>query len=237
VDSRPGVPVFNRIIDLKDTWAKPADKPEPRRLEKKPLTEKPASTKKSRAEARRSIRAATPGLEERFRRYQEQLHLSAEDADLLTTDLGMARYFEAAIASQSEAKSVAKWLLNDLVGLIGDGSFDALPLSGADFGRFVGLVDSGRITQGAGKTLLARLAKSGGDPEQLVQKLGLERLSNANAIEAAVRKVLAEHPDEALRYRAGEKKLFGVLLGAVMRQTQGAADVSTVRDILNQMLA
>jgi Asp-tRNA(Asn)/Glu-tRNA(Gln) amidotransferase B subunit len=38
------------------------------------------------------------------------------------------------------------------------------------------------------------------------------------------------------RYRAGEKKLFGVLVGAVMKETAGAADAGTVRKVLEERL-
>ncbi len=41
---------------------------------------------------------------------------------------------------------------------------------------------------------------------------------------------------EVARYRAGEKKLFGVLIGAAMRETQGAADAATVRQVLTEKL-
>ena len=42
-------------------------------------------------------------------------------------------------------------------------------------------------------------------------------------------RALAAQAPIAARYRAGEKKLFGVLLGAVMKETQGAADPALVR--------
>ena len=42
----------------------------------------------------------------------------------------------------------ARWLLNDLAGLAGDRPLDALPLPGAAFGRFVALVDAGRLAAG-----------------------------------------------------------------------------------------
>ena len=235
VDSRPGAPVFNRIIDLKDTWTKPTEKVKERRQEAKSKASKPTA-KKGRLEARRALRASTPALEERFQRYQ-RLGLSAEDADVLTGDLELATYFDAAVAVHPDSKSVAKWLLNDLLGLVPGGDFQRLPLPGSAFGRFVALVDSGRLTAAAGKTLLGKLVESGGDPEKRIDELGLERVSDDRAIEAAVAKVVAAQQNEVQRYRAGEKKLLGVLIGAVMRETQGAADPQAVRKVLTQTLA
>ena len=44
--------------------------------------------------------------------------------------------------------------------------------------------------------------------------------------------VLAAHAAEVARYRAGEKKLLGVLVGAAMKRTGGAADAALVREVL-----
>jgi Asp-tRNA(Asn)/Glu-tRNA(Gln) amidotransferase B subunit len=44
-----------------------------------------------------------------------------------------------------------------------------------------------------------------------------------------VDRVLAARAAEVARYRAGEAKLLGFLLGAAMKETQGAADPAAVR--------
>ena len=127
-------------------------------------------------------------------------------------------------------------LVNDLPGLSRGSSLDALPLGGAAFGRFVALVDAGRVTAAAAKALLADLVWSGGEPEARMKALGLEKVEDRGAIEAAVSKVIGARKAEADRYRAGEKKLLGVLLGASMRETQGAADPALVRQVLLERL-
>ncbi|HEX9290267.1 MAG TPA: glutamine--tRNA ligase, partial [Anaeromyxobacteraceae bacterium] len=239
-DSRPGAPVFNRTIPLKDTWAtRAAARPEARkaRAKKEPAPEAgPTRKRTTREEARAELRASTPELAARFERYQSELRLGADEADLLTSDLGVARYFDDALAAHGQPRSIARWLANDLLGLAGDARLDTLPLPGAAFGRFVGLVDAGRITPAAGKTLLASLVERGGDPEARVAELGLGKVDDRAAIASAVAQVLEAHAAEVARYRAGEKKLFGVLLGAAMRRTQGAADAAVVRQLLQERL-
>jgi aspartyl-tRNA(Asn)/glutamyl-tRNA(Gln) amidotransferase subunit B len=44
--------------------------------------------------------------------------------------------------------------------------------------------------------------------------------------------VLAEHPDEAARFLAGEKRLQGVLVGHVMKRSGGSADPKRVNQLL-----
>jgi glutaminyl-tRNA synthetase len=238
VDSRPGKPVWNRTIGLKDTWAKAQAKPEPRAPKAKPKKEASgaaAEPRKGRAEARAELRAATPALAAAFDRYQRRLGLPAEQADLLSGDAPTSGFFDAAVAVHGNAPSVARWLLNELSGLAGDRPLDALPLSPAGFGRFVALVDAGRVAPAAAKTLLAALVESGGEPEERLRALGLEKVEDAGAVAAAVDRALAAQAAEVARYRAGEKKLFGLLVGAAMREAKGA-DAALVRKILTEKL-
>ena len=53
------------------------------------------------------------------------------------------------------------------------------------------------------------------------------------AIGSWVDEVLAEHPEEANRYLAGEKKLQGVLVGFVMKKSKGRADPKRVNQLLS----
>ncbi|MFN7133525.1 MAG: glutamine--tRNA ligase, partial [Myxococcales bacterium] len=232
VDSKPGAPVFNRTITLRDTWAKPAEKAEEKPRRKEPQEKKSATPRKGRAEVRAELRAATPELEERYARYQQALKLPQDEADLLTGDLALARFFDAALAEHANPAIVSKWLVNELLAALKDRPLEELPIQGDAFGRFARLVDEGRITQGAAKTLLAELVKRGGEPEALVKELGLEKVDDTGAVEQAIAGVFQAHAAEVERYRAGEKKLLGVLIGAAMKATRGAADATVVRKLL-----
>jgi glutaminyl-tRNA synthetase len=237
VDSRPGAPVWNRTIGLKEAWAaRTAPRTEGRRARREAAAA-PAPARRTRADARAELRASRPDLADRFRRYQAALGLSGDEADLLTGDPEVAAYFDAALSAHGNARSVARWLLNELLGLAREASLCTLPLPGDAFGRFVALLDAGRLAPAAGKALLAELVREGGDPEARMRALGLEKVRDAAAIEAAVDRVLAARSAEADRYRAGERKLLGVLLGAAMRETQGAADAAAVREVLERRLS
>jgi glutaminyl-tRNA synthetase len=69
-----------------------------------------------------------------------------------------------------------------------------------------------------------------------MRELGIEKVEDPGALDAAISRALAAHAGEAERYRAGEKKLFGVLVGAVLREIQGAADPARVRSLLQERL-
>jgi len=240
VASQPGAPVWNRTISLRDTWqaaAQAAGKPrEELRAGKKREATKTEATpgRKSRAEHRNELRAATPELASRHDRYLRDMGLTADEADLLTGDLELAQYFDAASPLAAPA-SIARWLLNDLLGLTRDRSLSTLALDGVTFGHFVALADSGKVAPQAAKTLLGHLVEHGGDPSRLVEQLDLAKVADPDTLAKAVAEVLAAHAAEVARYRAGEQKLAGVFIGAVMRQVRGADPVA-VRKVLAEQL-
>jgi len=239
-ESRPGAPVWNRTIALRDTWASRGagrtDERKPRARKEPAPAPAGAEARKPRADVRVQARAANPALAARFAHYRDELKLSEDEAGLLAGDPAVAAYYDSALAARASPRSTARWLVNELLGLARDVALDGLPLSGAAFGRFVSLVDSGRLTPAAAKALLASLVEKGGEPEARMKDLSLEKVEDRGAVEAAVDRALAAQQVEASRYRAGEKKLFGVLLGAAMRQAGGTADPALLRELLRRKL-
>jgi Asp-tRNA(Asn)/Glu-tRNA(Gln) amidotransferase B subunit len=69
-----------------------------------------------------------------------------------------------------------------------------------------------------------------------MRELGLARVEDAGAVARAIDRVLESKGAEVARYRAGEKKLFGFLLGAAMKETGGGADAGQVRKVLAERL-
>jgi glutaminyl-tRNA synthetase len=237
VESKPGAPVWNRTITLKDTWTARAAAPEAREprppREKKPAP--PRDQARDLAEVRAEARAADPAVAARFERLRKA-GLPENEAHLVAADAAIAGYLDAAVAAGAKAPAAARWLLNELAGAAAGVPPSELPLDGAGFGRFVQLVEAGRLAPAAAKTLLAALVKEGGDPAERMKALGLTKVEDRGAVTAAVDRALAANPREVERYRGGEKKLLGVLLGAAMRESQGAADATLVRQVLQERL-
>jgi glutaminyl-tRNA synthetase len=235
VDSRPGAPVFNRTITLKDTWAAraaPRDEDGRRaRTERAPQ----AAPRATRAEQRAAAHAADARLAERFARLRDR-GLGDDEADAIAGQADVAAFFDGAAATSAAPRATARWLANDLLGLAAGRPLAELPLPAAAFGRFVALVEAGRVTPAGGKALLADLVASGGEPEARMKALRLERVDDRAAVEAAVGRALEAHPAEAARFRAGERKLLGVLVGAAMKAAGGAADAALVRKVLEERL-
>jgi glutaminyl-tRNA synthetase len=84
--------------------------------------------------------------------------------------------------------------------------------------------------------VLAKVMVDGGDPAEVAKALGLEALA-PDALAATVEEVVASHPGEWERYRAGEEKLVGFFIGKVMGATGGKADGRAVTALLRAKLS
>ncbi len=239
VDSRPDALVFNRIISLRDSWAKKKKTQPQARKQPRPATKAPAdagSDERAASEARQQARAANPDLQNAYLKLQDTLGLSEHEADLITGDIRQVRFFHAAVEVYPNGKSLANWFLNQLLGLTRGRPLNELPVTGAAFGRLVQLVDEGVISRNQGKKVLAELVEQGGDPEAIIQARGMTQISDADALSAAIQQVLDANPDKVAAYRNGKTGLLGFFMGQVMRLTGGKANPQVVRELLEQAL-
>jgi Asp-tRNA(Asn)/Glu-tRNA(Gln) amidotransferase B subunit len=185
---------------------------------------------------RDEARASDPELAARMNRYRE-LGLSDEHADILTGSRSVSDFFEAALAVHGQAPDVAAWVVNEMPHVAEGRELAALPFGGRELGRLILLVTEGRIVRLAAKEVLAEMATSGADPEDVIRRRGLEKVSADEALEPHVDAVLVEWPDKVRDYRAGKTGLLGFFVGQVARRTEGRADPVRVKALLLDKLA
>ncbi len=101
----------------------------------------------------------------------------------------------------------------------------------------VAMETSGALTATQAKTVLAqmcsRAANEAADPATIAAELGFEAMESGE-LEALVDQAIAENPQAWRKYCAGEAKVAGVFVGAVMKATRGQADGKAVNRILGQ---
>jgi aspartyl-tRNA(Asn)/glutamyl-tRNA(Gln) amidotransferase subunit B len=191
------------------------------------------------------VRKTVPELPDALReRLISQWGLGRYDAEVLVAEKTTAEYFErAAKTSGAPGRAVAAWLTGDLIGLLNARN---IPLIGADerpvlaaeeFGALVRMVSEGKINGPTGKSLLAEMIDTGKPAQGLVAERGLLQITDEDTLRIAVRKTLAENPDQVASFRGGKTTVIQWLLGQVMRTTGGRANPQTVRIILEEELA
>ncbi|MFQ5890630.1 MAG: glutamine--tRNA ligase/YqeY domain fusion protein [Gemmatimonadota bacterium] len=185
---------------------------------------------------RERARAGSPELAERFRRFQRELGLSEEDADILSGDVALARLYEEAVDAHPNPQAVANWVIHDLRGAIGSRLLGDLSFGGREVGALVALIEEGKISGRIAKEVLARMLERGGDPREIVKRHDLEQIDDPGVLTPLIDRLLLGNPDQARRYREGQSGLLGFFVGLVMRETKGKANPELVQKLVRERL-
>jgi aspartyl-tRNA(Asn)/glutamyl-tRNA(Gln) amidotransferase subunit B len=148
----------------------------------------------------------------------------------------VAAFFEEA-ARGRDAKLVANWTLNDLLGRLGKDGLEitASPISAADIGALVGLIEDGTISGKIARTVFEHMWDEEGTPAAIVEKHGLVQITDTGAIETAVDALIAANPDKAAAVK-DKPQAIGWFVGQVMKETGGKANPAAVNEILKAKL-
>ncbi len=187
------------------------------------------------------IRSTMPELPwEKHSRFMSDYELSEYDADLLSTNIDMANYFENTVkkAPNVKAKLIANWMCGDLLALINKSNLTILtsPVSSEQLAALVTRISDQTISNSAGKSVFEALAADEVTVDEIIEKKGLKQITDASAIEKIVDDVIANNPTQAAEYRAGKDKLIAFFVGQVMKQSKGKANPEQVNELLLKKL-
>jgi aspartyl-tRNA(Asn)/glutamyl-tRNA(Gln) amidotransferase subunit B len=171
-------------------------------------------------------------------RFVADFQLPDYDAGVLTSSRELADYFETCLEKIDQPKQVANWIMGPLLGLLNaDGKTIAQsPIGAHDLAGLLQLIDEEIISGKIAKTVFEQMATCGKTAKQIVAEKGLAQVSDRGALEAEIDKLIEAHPDEAARFKEGNKKLMGFFVGQVMKATQGKANPKLVNQILSNKL-
>jgi aspartyl-tRNA(Asn)/glutamyl-tRNA(Gln) amidotransferase subunit B len=189
------------------------------------------------------IEKSMPELPEaRRRRFMAEYALSEYDARVLTATRALADFFEETAKLSGQPKSAANWIMGDLLRFYKDTNTDLKDLSSspvrpAMLADMITLVEKGTISGKIAKTVMEEMCATGKPPQAIIEEKGLVQISDADAIEKIVLKIIEENPKPVEQYRQGKTGNFGFFVGQVMKATGGRANPQTVNELLKKRLA
>ncbi|GMV53082.1 MAG: Asp-tRNA(Asn)/Glu-tRNA(Gln) amidotransferase subunit GatB [Chlorobi bacterium] len=190
------------------------------------------------------VRAGLPelGMAKKIR-FTEQYQLPYYDADILTSDLVLADWFETTcglLANPGPAtyKAVSNWILTELMRKMGENKVQIteIGLTNAQLALLVDIVADGTISNAVAKEILPELYNSTTNPIDIVKSKGLAQVSDAEVIHSLVRDVLARNHENIEKYKAGKTNLFGFFVGQVLKASGGTANPSIVKEVVQEQL-
>ena len=101
------------------------------------------------------------------------------------------------------------------------------------FVRIIKMETDGELSTSQARTVLNEVLEKGGDPVEIAKTKGFEAM-DAGALDTIIDQVIADHPDEVEKYRAGDQKVLGVLIG---KAKEAGADPKAAAGLLREKLA
>ena len=174
----------------------------------------------------------------RRERYAKAYEVEAEYLEYLTFEPALGEFFEATVAAGGRGNEVAKWMKNTVSRLSNEQEtslFDS-HLTPQALGGLIQAVEKGEVGAKAAQRVLEVLFVETVEVDAVLDRLGLRQVSGADALRPILQTVIDENPSVVDEVRQGKGKALNVLLGKVMKATQGAANAGEARQMLEELI-
>lgn len=196
-----------------------------------------------------AIRQSLPELPLAKRsRFMTEMGITSHQAQLLVEAPPLADFYEAAVSELLQLNKeqadindtdmlelkvlAANIVLRQLRHVWPDDPAAARQITPENFAELIALLYQGKINKEALPPVLSEMLRTGGDPDPIIQKLGLQQMGGEEELLAVIDEVIEAHPDVVAKVKAGKHGALQFLMGQVMKKTQGKANPNTVHNLL-----
>lgn len=171
-------------------------------------------------------------------RFVNQYGVSDYDARVLTASPFQAAYFEEAAQASGAGKLAANWINGDLAAALNKNSLTLAesPISAQRLAGLIAKIADGTLSSKLAKQVFEALWDSDLSAEAIIERDGLQQMTDSGAIEKIVDEVIATNAKSVEEYKNGKDKAFNALVGQVMKASRGKANPQQVQEILKAKL-
>lgn len=185
------------------------------------------------------ISASIPELpEQKAKRFEEVYKIPKYDSTFLSRSKSLADYFEEILKHYDRPKNASNWLMGDFSYLLNKNSIGIAEskVSPKDLATMLSMIDKGTISKKIAKSLFEEMFDTGKDPKEIIEKRGLEQISDKDILEKIIQQVIDENPGPVSQYKDGKQKAIGFLIGKAMAKTKGKANPQLINELLRKRL-
>jgi aspartyl-tRNA(Asn)/glutamyl-tRNA(Gln) amidotransferase subunit B len=201
------------------------------------------------------LRAGLPELPlAKKQRFMKEFWFKEEMAEILTADKKLADWTENVLSELDAwieangdeeerqerrlSKTAGNWITSELLKHLNadNKKIGDLRITAENFAELICLIYQGKVNSSAGQKLLAIMYEQGGDPTDLMDKMGLKQIDNSAELEATVKEIIAAHPAQTEQYRAGKTNVLQFFIGQGMAATRGKANPEILKELLEKHL-
>ncbi|HIP46897.1 MAG TPA: glutamine--tRNA ligase/YqeY domain fusion protein [Campylobacterales bacterium] len=225
IDYTDEKPVFNKIVGLKDSWAKKTKKTE---------SVPKVQTKKVHIDGK--VAPMSESEKTLFDKYTTELGLNSEVANTLARDEKLSSFYEVALSVFNSPVTIANIVANEVARELKESQVDEIKFTAKQIAQLVEIVDNETISNKIAKQVFEEMVKTGKTPTQIVEDKGLVQISDPAKIEPIIDEIIAKNPDNVAKFKAGNTKLLGFFVGQVLKSTGGKANPKVVNSLVHDKL-
>jgi aspartyl-tRNA(Asn)/glutamyl-tRNA(Gln) amidotransferase subunit B len=142
-------------------------------------------------------------------------------------------------APAAEVPMLANWIVGPVKARLNEENLDysRSRVSPEQLRKLIGRVVDGTVSEKSAIEVFDAMWKGEKDPDTIIEKRGLNQISDSGALEAIVDQVIAANPKSVEEYRSGKDKAFNALVGQAMKATRGKGNPAQINEILRKKLA
>lgn len=185
------------------------------------------------------IRKSMPELpKEKSLRFVKEYKLPKYDAEVLTSTIELADYYEKLVEKFDDYNMASNWMMTEVlrrVDLQGNEKFKT-PFEVEDLKVLLEQIKENKINNNAGKKVLREMFETGKKPLDIIKEKGLIQISDTGEIEKIVDKIISENPQSIEDYKNGKDRALGFLVGQVMKVSKGKANPQLANKMILEKL-
>ncbi|MDR2964714.1 MAG: Asp-tRNA(Asn)/Glu-tRNA(Gln) amidotransferase subunit GatB, partial [Treponema sp.] len=191
------------------------------------------------------VRESLPELAHQKReRYVRDFGITEYTAQVLTVHKNISGLFEEIVqkskagSAAETAKEAANLITGEIMRLMNNANIlpEDVRLDVDKFVTLINLVTGGKINRNAYKETVEAVFTSNADPEKYIAEKGLMMISDDSAVISAVEAVIAEEAASVAEFKSGKEKVFGFIMGQVMKKLKGQGNPEIVKKLLTERL-
>ncbi len=185
------------------------------------------------------IRKSMPEMpQDRFVRYTEKYGLPTDDANLIISSKEFSDFYDESVKINPDYKQISNLMLVELNRNLNDSekTISDVTFSPADLAELVKMSTDGVVSKNAAKDILKIMFNNGGKPIDIAKENGFIMDNDTSGLEEIIDKIIAENADSVESYKNGNQKIFGFLMGQVVRTAGKGANPKLAKDLLTEKL-
>lgn len=175
---------------------------------------------------------------QKLERLQKDYGLSFEEGEIITSNRDFADFFEKSVDGVKNLKKVTKFFIREIPAILNEKKIGVkdLKFNHKDLNKLLKMIDEEKVNLNFAQDILKKMSLTGNDPDDIIKCDGGNISLNEKDVENMIIEVIKENSKEVERYKNGEDKLFGFLVGQCMKKAKNRANPKLINEMLKEIL-